>query len=58
MVETKLFFGNHRSIDDVVAEIQSVQRDNILHIAKEILGRERAISIIAPKETIEGITFI
>ena len=54
----EIVFGSHRSIDDVVAEIQSVDRENILHIAKEILGRERAISIIAPKETIEGITFI
>lgn len=54
----EIVFESHRSIDDVVAEIQSVERKNILHIAKEILGRERAISIIAPKETIEGITFI
>ena len=54
----EIIFESHRSIDDVVAEIQSVKRENILHIAKEILGRERAISIIAPIETIEGITFI
>ena len=54
----EIVFGRHRSIDDVVSEIQSVKRENILQVAKDILGEKRAISIIAPKETIEGITFI
>jgi predicted Zn-dependent peptidase len=54
----EIVFGQHRSIDDVVSEIQSVNREDILKIANQILGNERAISIIAPKETIEGIAFI
>ena len=58
MEEMKLFLQSHRSIDDVVSEIESVDRDNISQVANEILGKERAISIIAPNETIDRITFI
>ncbi len=54
----EIVYGKHRSIDDVVSDIQSVKRENIIQIANKILGNERAISIIAPKETIEGIAFI
>ncbi|WP_172369677.1 M16 family metallopeptidase [Sporosarcina jiandibaonis] len=53
----EIVFQSHKGIDDVVSKIQAVDKEDIMEVAKEILSKERAISIIAPKETIDRIAF-
>ena len=53
----EIIFQSEKSIDDEVLKIQAVKNEDILQLATEILGKERAISIIAPKDSTSRIPF-
>lgn len=55
--KNELILSEHKTIDEVVELIDRVQLDNVNTIARETFTEQRAISIIAPKKTVNRIRF-
>lgn len=54
----ELLLREHKTVEEVVALVQQTKKSSVEKMAKQLLNQKHAISIIAPKKTIQGIKFI